>query len=38
MNLLADSIGDFFALWQLIPLVGMVGLIVFWVWYRKRQM
>lgn len=37
MNLLA-ALSDYFALWQLIPLVGVIGLIVFWVWYRKRQM
>jgi len=27
-----------FELWQLIPLVILIGLIIFWVQYRKRQM
>ena len=37
MNMLA-GIGDLFEVWQLIPLVLLIGVIVFWMWYRKRQM
>jgi amino acid transporter len=29
--------GDVIQLWQLIPLVILIGLIIFWVQYRKRQ-
>ena len=32
------GIGGIFELWQLIPLVLLIGVIVFWLWYRKRQM
>ena len=31
------ALSDYFSLWQLIPLVGIVVLIIFWLWYRKRQ-
>ena len=27
-----------FVLWQIIPLILIIGLIVFWVLYRRRQM
>ncbi len=26
-----------FRLWQLIPLIGLIALIIFWIQYRKRQ-
>ncbi|KKO00609.1 hypothetical protein LCGC14_0123820 [marine sediment metagenome] len=29
--------GGVIQLWQLIPLVILIGLIIFWVQYRKRQ-
>ena len=29
--------GGLFELWQLIPLVILIGLIIFWLQYRKRQ-
>lgn len=38
MNMLAWGVGDVFELWQIIPLVLLIGVIVFWMWYRKQQM
>lgn len=35
MSILAAGI---FELWQLIPLAGLIAIIIFWAWYRKRQM
>ena len=37
MNMLAGA-GDYFVWWQLILLAVLIGLIVFWLWYRKKQM
>ena len=31
------SFFEVFALWQLIPLAILIGLIIFWVQYRKRM-
>ena len=30
--------GDIFQWWQFIPLVILIGLIIFWIQYRKKQM
>jgi len=26
-----------FRWWQIFPLLGIIGAIIFWVWYRKQQ-
>ena len=31
------SFFEMFALWQLIPLAILIGLIIFWIQYRKRM-
>jgi len=30
--------GGILGIWQIIALVALIGLIIFWVMYRKRQM
>jgi hypothetical protein len=32
------AIGDYFVWWQLLLLIALVALIVFWVMYRRKQM
>jgi len=36
--MLAEGIGDYVSWWQIVLLVVLIGLIVFWVMYRKKQM
>ncbi len=38
MSMLTVGAGGLFELWQLIPVALLVAIIVFWLWYRKRQM
>ena len=35
---LIGAISDYVTWYQIVGLVVLIGLIVFWVWYRKRQM
>jgi predicted MFS family arabinose efflux permease len=35
---LAQSIGDYFEWWQILPVIGIIVLLVFWKIYRSKQM